>query len=36
MAIPVVEFSRERYKLERFLVKDKLKSNEITNLGELE
>jgi hypothetical protein len=37
MAIPVVEFSSEGYrKLERFLAKNQLNSNEITKFWELE
>ena len=36
MAIPVVEFSMEGYKITKFLVKNQLYSNEITKIWELE
>ena len=36
MALPVVEFSREGYKIRRFLAKNQLYSNEITKFWKLE
>ena len=35
MAIPVVEFSREDTKLERFLAKNQLQSNKLPNFDNL-